>query len=262
MPRVFVADKSDPNIAGILRYRNVARRVGGKRVRFPQRRSRKGKKSTLTDSQRAKAKSDRDAKKKAIKAALKEARQQMWELAVTMADNFGSHDAEYYYRAIMQQPRLNKKRREISQWNAFVSQELRKHNEGTSIYRSLQHAANLTRHALDVTTGDRDRASSEVIKELSDRWQAMSKAERKAATAETLKELEERRKQRATGMHNVDAAAFRDAFNTILAIKEEVSELPIMLSHTNTYPRSSRISTPVPALRRFSWPPALTSMDS
>ncbi len=76
-----------------------------------------------------------------------------------------------------------------------------------------------------MNAGGRDRVSSEIIKDLSDRWAGMSKAEKKAATAETMKELEERREQRTTGVHNVDAAAFRDAFDTILAIKTEVRSL-------------------------------------
>ncbi len=120
----------DPRFEGILRYRNKARKVGGNRVRIP-RRSRTSRKSRLTESQRKKAKDERAERKKALQDALKAARNQMWELAKDMRKQFGGHDAEWYYRAILQQRRLNPKKRELSMWNAFVSQELKKHNEGS-----------------------------------------------------------------------------------------------------------------------------------
>ena len=51
--------------------------------------------------------------------------------AEKLAAEFPGHDKEYYYRMLMQQSSRNKGKRAINEWQAFVSQEVKKHNEGT-----------------------------------------------------------------------------------------------------------------------------------
>ncbi|CDO74427.1 hypothetical protein BN946_scf184764.g3 [Trametes cinnabarina] len=77
----------------------------------------------------------------------------------------------------------------------------------------------------DNEDGHRERVSSELIKELSARWQAMSDEEKRVATSDVMDELEERRENKATVKHNVPLAAFQDTRLTLAAVQEELDQL-------------------------------------
>ncbi|KAH9899137.1 hypothetical protein C8Q73DRAFT_638607, partial [Cubamyces lactineus] len=106
----------------------------------------------------------------------------------------------------MQRARLREHPRKISLWNAFVSQELKRHNDAL---------------------GDegRKRVSSEVIKEISARWKAMSSQERIEAVGDGAEKLTERRDNRKHGIHNVAAHAFNDIRANLATIVQELENL-------------------------------------
>lgn len=117
----------------MLRLSNAARKVGGVRTRTPYRTRKKPIK--LTPEEKAERKAARDQKKISLNDALDEARDGVWELVEGLHAAFPSHTTEYFFQLLMQQPKTQKKRT-ISDWNAFLSMEMAKHNDGMHIYSS------------------------------------------------------------------------------------------------------------------------------
>ncbi|KAI9064984.1 hypothetical protein FKP32DRAFT_1568749, partial [Trametes sanguinea] len=106
----------------------------------------------------------------------------------------------------MQRSRLRENPRKISPWNAFVSQEIKKHNE-------------------ELDKDGRQRVSSEIIKELSARWKSMSPEERAAAVGDGVEKLTERRENYKEGVHNVAITAFNDIRANLASISKELENL-------------------------------------
>ncbi|EIW56748.1 uncharacterized protein TRAVEDRAFT_128349, partial [Trametes versicolor FP-101664 SS1] len=96
--------------------------------------------------------------------------------------------------------------RKLSLWNGFVSVEMQKFNA-------------------DRNRGDRNRVSSQFIKELSARWQAMSPEEQEDAGAGALQALEERRVNRDEGIHNVALHSLHDVRTTTSKIRRDIENL-------------------------------------
>lgn len=114
----------------LQRYASARRKLTTalKRQPWRHRAKRRALRRTSTEKQALKAK--RREKKEAYSKALEEARAAMWEQAALMRERFGSHTLEYYVREIMQDARLNKTRRAPSRWNAFLSLEVQRLNQG------------------------------------------------------------------------------------------------------------------------------------
>ena len=109
-----------------------AEKVSTKRVKQPWR-ARKSRKAgvRLTEAERKELKDKREAKREALEDALTTARETMYKYAEAMSEEFGgAHNADYYYRLIMQQSTLKIKPRRISGWNAFVHKEMKELNDG------------------------------------------------------------------------------------------------------------------------------------
>ncbi|KAI9062660.1 hypothetical protein FKP32DRAFT_1723543, partial [Trametes sanguinea] len=175
-------------------------------VRVPFRHRKKRATIKLTPSQKAANKEKRDQEKAEIDASLNAAREALWVHAESLAERFGAHGPEHYYRAIMQQPIL-KRKRGVSRWNAFLSAKVKQHNEGTP-----WHA-------------NRARVSGDIIKTISAEWREMSEEEREAATSDLVADLEERRANQATAAHNVPLASFQDACRAIARVENELVNL-------------------------------------
>lgn len=120
---------TDPLLGSVLRLRYKAKKIANPRVRNPFRHRKKGVK--LTQEERKAKQVIRNANKERLTAALQAARKVVMAEAEKLAAEFPGHDKEYYYRMLMQQSSRNKGKRAINEWQAFVSQEVKKHNEGT-----------------------------------------------------------------------------------------------------------------------------------
>lgn len=59
--------------------------------------------------------------------ALSRAQDIVMQEAIKLQEQFGSRTIEYYFEAILQTSHLTKKRGP-SQWNAYLKQEIQKHN--------------------------------------------------------------------------------------------------------------------------------------
>ncbi|KAI0700239.1 hypothetical protein C8T65DRAFT_580487, partial [Cerioporus squamosus] len=107
----------------------------------------------------------------------------------------------------MQQPKYTTNQRAISQWQAFLSLELEKVNQGASHYRP--HRVNNQKRTNTLKT----------------RWAQMSKEEKHALTAERVAELEQRRSDRATGVRNLPLAQFADIRETVYSMFTDMQNL-------------------------------------
>lgn len=111
-----------------------AQKVRKMRVKFPWRRRTSSKRGIkLTEAERHELKEKCKAKHVDLDEALKVARKEMFKHAEAMSEQFrGVHKPEYYYLLIMQKSNLKVREQAFSQWNVFVSREMRQHNDGVS----------------------------------------------------------------------------------------------------------------------------------
>lgn len=109
-----------------------ARKVGGKRLGVPWRKKRHRTYVKLTKQERKDLNAKREEKRDHLMTLVYAARNQAMEAAKQIAAEFGHvHKPEYYYKLIMQKTRLQPEDRKISEWNAFVSKEMKEYNAGT-----------------------------------------------------------------------------------------------------------------------------------
>ncbi|KAI0362964.1 hypothetical protein BV20DRAFT_959252 [Pilatotrama ljubarskyi] len=188
----------------LIRYSHESRKKLTNRVNAPYRYRKKRPAIKLTPSQKAARTEKRNAEKAEVEASLQAARDALWAHATQLAARFGSHNADYYYQSIMQQPK-KRSRRAISKWNAFMSLGVKQHNQGRC-------------------PGNRERVDN-MAKTMSQKWQQMNKEEKDAVTAGLVEQLEDRRNEKATASHNVPLASLGDAHRTIISIEQECRNL-------------------------------------
>ena len=108
----------------------AARKVGGRRMRLPWRKTTHVRRKLTYPEKRALL-AKRLKKKVDLGARLKEIREYVFNQAIVLKEEFGGHDVKWYYRLIMQQSNYKfTDPQEITLWNAFVSKGFREHNEG------------------------------------------------------------------------------------------------------------------------------------
>ncbi|RDX50670.1 hypothetical protein OH76DRAFT_1348475, partial [Lentinus brumalis] len=108
----------------------------------------------------------------------------------------------------MQKSRLTTEPRKISKWNAYVSKEMKKFNEG-----------------LSGDAQERECVSDGYIKILSEQWRKMTEEERDEAVADIIIDLEERRENRRIAIPNEASAAFNDTRATLALVQRELEYL-------------------------------------
>ncbi|PCH35252.1 hypothetical protein WOLCODRAFT_155927 [Wolfiporia cocos MD-104 SS10] len=64
--------------------------------------------------------------------ALEHMCQKVWAQAQSLWEDFGSHSSKYYYQLLVQSSCLCSNKRKVSQWNAFLSQEICRINAATT----------------------------------------------------------------------------------------------------------------------------------
>ena len=109
----------------------AARKVGGRRMRLPWRKTTHVRRKLTYPEKRALL-AKRLKKKVDLSARLKEIREYVFSQAMVLKEEFGGHDVKWYYRLIMQQSELAfSNPQAISLWNAFVSAQYSDFNKGT-----------------------------------------------------------------------------------------------------------------------------------
>lgn len=61
-----------------------------------------------------------------------EGRHTVMGVAEKLAEEVPGHDKDYYYRHLMQLPKVSKAKRPITEWQAYLHIELKRWNKGTS----------------------------------------------------------------------------------------------------------------------------------
>ena len=117
------------NEAGVLKLANKDRKPGGERTTNPTRTRRKRAKPSEEDQ--AKKQQERNEHKAKYEGALLAARKSLWEIVVGLHKQFPEHTEDWYFQLLTKQPKFTQQKRDISEWQAFVSIEAEKHNAGT-----------------------------------------------------------------------------------------------------------------------------------
>ncbi len=118
------------NESGVLKLPNKDRKPGGTRTQNPNRARRPYVKPSEEDAARLKVK--RDEFQTRFDDAVLAAREQIWRIMEGLHDEVPEHTADWFYTYLMQQPKFTGTTRAISKWQAFVSIEFEKRNNGTS----------------------------------------------------------------------------------------------------------------------------------
>ncbi|KAF7973085.1 hypothetical protein HWV62_16286 [Athelia sp. TMB] len=149
---------------------------------------------------------ERQQRKLTYNEALQAAMDVVYNEAVKLHALFSTHPIEYYLEELMQLSRKNKTTRKVSSWNVFLRQELQRRNN-------------------DLPDGAPRHKSSELAKELSAQWHALSSEDKKAATSNGLKEIEEQRETKAFATRTIPVHAFHDARRTLETLEREIHAL-------------------------------------
>lgn len=119
--------------AVLVKLSKKARKLTTRRVTLPWQRKARGRRK-LTYGEKKALLARRKEKKTQLNERLDAVRELIFQEALKLADEFPGHDAKYYYRLIFQQSHLKfGEPRDITMWNAFVSLELTKYNNGKFI---------------------------------------------------------------------------------------------------------------------------------
>ncbi|KDQ10068.1 hypothetical protein BOTBODRAFT_640759 [Botryobasidium botryosum FD-172 SS1] len=134
-------------------------------------------------------------------------REKMQAHAEYLHTKFGAHSVTWYMEDMLQQYRLDKQKRGVNCWNAYVAQETKRINEE----REGQGATRLSLEA--------------VVKEIQPEWNAMTKDERKAATVDAVAEIEETREMKLLAVQNLPINAFNDVRANVQAMENASTAL-------------------------------------
>ncbi|KAK7451710.1 hypothetical protein VKT23_012389 [Stygiomarasmius scandens] len=154
----------------------------------------------LSNSQKALRKKLREDSKKAYQDALKDAFARIVGIAEEMREQFGKHSVQWYVDEIMQTHRLQRKSREPTRFQAFVSLRMKEINA-------------------NIPAGDPRKKATECMPQLAKEWGEMSKEERISATEESVTELKDNKDNKHLASHNSSVSAFHDVRTTMEDVK-------------------------------------------
>ncbi|KAJ3804748.1 hypothetical protein F5876DRAFT_52955 [Lentinula aff. lateritia] len=153
----------------------------------------------------------RAEEKELYRGLIEEVQQLVRDKAVEIRERTGKYTAQYILDDIYQTPRLSAGRKKAGPFRAYVSLEMERINK-------------------DVPEGEPRKKIFECMGEIAARWASLSPSEKAEATAGRVEELEDRKKNRATGHHNVALAAFQDTRLTFENVAQELQRLNMRTS--------------------------------
>ncbi|KAI6015946.1 hypothetical protein EDC04DRAFT_2551669, partial [Pisolithus marmoratus] len=112
---------------------------------------------------------------------------------------------EYYFEAILQTSHLTKKRGS-NRWNAYLRQEVKKHNDNLNDGQKHVKATDLERNIASI-------------------WNSMTPDEKEAAMEDAMKDLREHCENKVLATHNIPTSSFHDSDVTLDTITHELSNL-------------------------------------
>ena len=87
-----------------------------------------------TPADLAQAKQKRKENRDTYAMALAVAQQSVWDQAEALREQFGKHDTNFYFEAIIHRSHYKVTERSVSRWNAFLSLELDRRNKGLFLF--------------------------------------------------------------------------------------------------------------------------------
>jgi hypothetical protein len=96
---------------------------------------------TKPPAEKARLKEKRLSHKKDYNEALQEAQQIVHQQATLLHERFGGHSIQWYFQEILQQSQRQKSQCQVTAWNAYLSSEVKRINNGIffSFLFSLQN---------------------------------------------------------------------------------------------------------------------------
>ena len=121
-----------PPMARLRKYGDLIASPGGRSFYSNPRKCTCRAKAPITPALKEFLAKQREERRTEYYQALQGARNTIHQQATQLRESFGGHSAEYYAQEILQRGRLERVRRKPSRWNAYLRQELKIRNAGTS----------------------------------------------------------------------------------------------------------------------------------
>lgn len=207
-----------PDNVGPQRFKSASRKL----INMKTRRTWKKISRVYIKKTRAEKRAIRDknlVRRKDYAQALADARAVVRQQAEHLHEHYGGHSVQYYHQEIIQDSRITAASRKPSAWNAYLSSEIKRINEGTSA--CFLFSPRLTFFSILANPQNR-RKANELAPEISARWKAMSEDEQGAIGEDLIPVIEEQREAKALARRNVPLETFGDASKTLQNIEAEV----------------------------------------
>lgn len=121
------------NSSTFQRLLSASRVTSTHQLRTPWRTRTKRVSIKLTPAEKAEKKARRQSEKTHYQEALQAAHAELWRIAEGLRNEFQKHSTQYYMEEITQISRLQKKQKIAGAWNAFVSKEVKRMNQGAFV---------------------------------------------------------------------------------------------------------------------------------
>ncbi|KAG6824221.1 hypothetical protein H0H92_007626 [Tricholoma furcatifolium] len=138
--------------------------------------------------------------------ALQEVLEDLQKKGEEFRQRFGKHSARYYYEAMIQTARRQKKSKVAGSWSAFISLKVKRRNDA-------------------LPDGVPKKKANDYMAEIAAEWKKLSPDKRLAHTEEKVSELRDTREMRNLAPQNVPIASFHDVRATLDSVDEELQRL-------------------------------------
>ena len=162
----------------------------------------------------------REQHRREYRDALQEAQGKIYALAQGLKEHFGRYSVEHYHNDLIHRAHKSRTTWRVNRWNAFQKLELRRIKGLWFEWPSTTYH-DLSCSSIEANPGGVNLTA--VAKEISARWQSLSKEDRINVTTGCMEEIEEEREAKKLGSHNVPLKAFYDARSTMQAVEKDVS---------------------------------------
>ena len=224
-PCPTMARGSHPDPITISRHRAVSKQAPrlatNKSFTFWQRRTHARKpKCLLTVGDRLVQAKKHEQHRRECQDALEEAHAMIRGLAEGLKNRFGKYSVDHYFNDLIHRAHRLRLVRRVSGWNAYQKCEL----ERMKSKLVLIFIVDSLRCALLGEAGDNASQINltEVNKQISENWKALSPTQCEDITAEWIKKIEEQREGKKLVAHSVPLNAFHDARSTIQSVETQV----------------------------------------
>ncbi|KAF9786214.1 hypothetical protein BJ322DRAFT_1108070 [Thelephora terrestris] len=138
--------------------------------------------------------------------ALEEGHAVIRGLAEGLRNQFGKYSVDHYLNVLMHRAHTSRSVRKVSGWNVYQKFELER----------MKNAAGSDVSQINLT---------EVNKQISENWKALSHAQHEDVTAEWIQRIEEQRKGKKLAVHSAPLNAFHDVRSTLQSIEVQLAQL-------------------------------------